>query len=494
MNPFDQIRYHLKSCKIDDTLLFLNYLLQASQNPSINGDIYDFAQQHPDSITDFKIEFLSKWLIICSEYTSNIIVAPKKLDWNEYLKLSALYNQINDPFVEDNNLLSFLIRAFSVQLSGQQRILLQSLGSAYLLYEEAGNNNDYNIPNKFQSITGFSIKEFMQLGFILSSARACHYKTAGTLNQSWIDKAICDNIFDKDKVQNFLKIVSCNYKTFRKTANQNQFKTLNNKYILYEFNPLKKYPLIKIHPERWIAPNPELIIDRVTSGIYYDLLDNDSKKFTDKFGKIFQHYIGDLLYSVYPEEKIKREQEYRHKRNTKQGPADWIVFDNSCAIYIECKAIVPKLNFQSLGSSKEIEEYSEKIANAIEQVYKHVKIINSGHKELEPFVANEYRIVILILGRLQGIHTIFFKNKINAHLQVKGISDLPYNILSLQEFEMYLSLVERGISLSKLIKRIETLNINNAIEPYKDMLYKNAIPNIVAQKGKEILDVLQKKV
>jgi len=173
-------------------------------------------------------------------------------------------------------------------------------------YEEAGNENIYNIPREFQRITGMSIREFMQLGMVLSSARQGPYKTPGILNQSWIDKGIevGINVLKKDKIQNF-----------RTTAERDQFKIPANNYILYEFNPLSKYPFVKIHPERWVAPNPDLVIARVTSGIYYDLLDDGGKSFTDNFGPIFEKYIGKLIGPVYSKEKILKEKEVSHYQN-----------------------------------------------------------------------------------------------------------------------------------------------------------------------------------
>ena len=499
MHPFDQIRRHLKNCKIDDTLVFFNYLLHTSNDPKINPEIYRFAKKHPGAIADFKIEFLSKWLLICSEYTSNAILAPTELDFQMYLRLSELYNQIEDPFVTEKggqkeHPINLVIRMFYQQLTGQQRIKLQAYGSASLLYEEAGRDSKYNIPNEFQKITGLSIKDFMQLGMVLSSARQGPYKTRGTLNQSWIDKGIEVGIevLNKDRVQSFLNAVSCDYEKFRITAEQDHFKVPANNYILYEFNPLVKYPFIKIHHERWVAPNPDLVIDRVTSGIYYELLDKDGKSFTDNFGSIFEKYVGNLISSVYPKEKILREKEYGDKRNRKKGPADWTILDDSCAILIECKSFAPSLRIKSIASQMDIEKYSEKIVTAVEQVYNHLNEIKNGRIDLKEFQSDDYRIVVLTLARLQAVNTIFFKSIIIDHLRERGITKPSFVVLSLQELENYLSLVERGISFSKLIERIGTLGRNVAIDPYMEMLNQNAVPKIVAQRGHEVLDVVQK--
>lgn len=497
MNPFDQIKRNLEDFKIDDTLVFLNYLLHASKDPKINPEIYRFEKIHPGAITDFKIEFFSKWVIICSNFTSNNIISPKVFDWPAYLRLSELYNQISDPFVTNEknkreSPINLFIRMLFQQLPGQQRIMLQSYGSASLLYESAGNRADYNIPNEFEKITGLNIRQFMQLGMVLSSAKQGPYKTTGTLNQAWLDKGleVGIEVLKKEKILNFLNVASCNYDVFRSTAKETPFRIEDNKFALYEFNPLIKFPFIKIHPERWIAPNPYLVVDRVTTGIYYDLLDEHGKSFTDSFGLIFEEYIGMLIQSVYPKERVLKEKEYIIKRNRKKGPADWTILDNSCSILIECKSLAPNLQFKSIASKSDIENYTERISCAVAQVYKHISEIQNGNADLSQYKAKEYKIVILTLGRIQAVNTIFFKPLIIEDLEKNGVSNPSFLVLSLQEFENLLSLVEKGNSLTKIIGSVEDEGTNKGLAPYMEMLKQNAVPKIVTQRGKEILDVV----
>jgi len=61
-----------------------------------------------------------------------------ELDLNVYWRLSKLYDQIEDPFVKEKGAkkekpINLFIRMFYQQLIGQQRIKLQSYGSAALL-------------------------------------------------------------------------------------------------------------------------------------------------------------------------------------------------------------------------------------------------------------------------------------------------------------------------------------------------------------------------
>ena len=145
---------------------------------------------------------------------------------------------------------------------------------------------------------------------------------------------------------------------------------------------------------------------------------------------------------------------------------------------------------KTLASEVDIENYTRRIADAVEQVYKHIGEIKSGHIDLKQFMSDEYRIIVLTLGRLQAVNTIFFKPIIIDRLEKKGILKPSFVVLSLQELENYLSLVERGITFLELIERIETLGRNEALDPYMEMLRQNAVPKIVEQRGQEVLDVV----
>ena len=265
------------------------------------------------------------------------------------------------------------VRMLSQQLPGQNRIILQCFGSMYLLLKTTSDKllsrNSYDIPKRFNDITGLSIKQFMRLGFVLYCASAGPSGALGVVSSKYLDKAVKQRITSchQENIKRFLQDVSCDYTKFRNIANEDRYKVNDSSYILYEFNPLKKRPLIQIRTDRWVAPNPALIIDRVTTGIFYDLLDVDHKDFTDYFGIVFQEYIGDLLKSVCLSENVLQEQEYGSKRAKKKGPADWTVIDEDFALLFECKSFIPNLDFISIAGKQDINAYAERIADAIEQ-------------------------------------------------------------------------------------------------------------------------------
>lgn len=72
---FNTFKSRLRGFKLDDALLHLNFILQASQNPDLNTDIYNFALENPDAVADYKVEFTAKWLIVESNFDSSVILS-----------------------------------------------------------------------------------------------------------------------------------------------------------------------------------------------------------------------------------------------------------------------------------------------------------------------------------------------------------------------------------------------------------------------------------
>lgn len=493
---FEELKRRLGDYKLDDALLFLNFVLQASRDPSLDAAIFRFAQRYPAAITHFKVEFLAKWLIIQG---SNL--SPYQLDWPNYLTLSQMYNCIEDPIVNDptfrtRNPIDVIVRMMHQQLPGQQQIPLQFFGSALMLFVDASTRMadqiGYHVPARFKEITGLTVEEFMQLGFVVFSARGGPAKTRGTFTAEYLRKAFDQgvSVAEDVKVTRFLERVSADYQQFRLLASSDEYRVQDPGYILYEFNPLQKRPIIEVQPGRYVAPNPDLIIDRVTLGIYYDLFDADGLAFADKMGVVFEEYIGELLAAVYAQNKLFREREYGPKHSRKQGPADWTIVEGDVATLVECKTIRPNLELVSLASKDDLEEYSRRVAGAVHQLYRHSQAIRRRERGLEDFYGLDFRYLVLTLGRVQAINTFFFRRLIDDQLTDMGVPALPYYVLSAQELEHLLSLVVKGAKLSDLLARLADEGAIKALEPYQEELQKDALLSVTKQRANRMMEAI----
>jgi hypothetical protein len=102
---------------------------------------------------------------------------------------------------------------------------------------------------------------------------------------------------------------------------------------------LRQSPCLRFGPDqsRLRAPLPELIIERVTSGIFYDLVDG-SGEVRDDYGRRFENYCYDLFSAYLPSMNWKREETYRIKKSSYQSPDIIGVNKKGLMILIECKA------------------------------------------------------------------------------------------------------------------------------------------------------------
>jgi hypothetical protein len=157
------------------------------------------------------------------------------------------------------------------------------------------------VASKFEEKFGLSIFDFIKLGFIVNFLS----QQPGHMNREYFELLRRKKmLIPEDKtIMAFLKLISINPLTFRKICSNDG--GLKDHLKTYEFNPLFNYPIIRLHygddrkeakNDEFIAPVPSLLTYRFTTGIYYQLFNEFGKNaFSDSFGVLFEHYIGDLL-------------------------------------------------------------------------------------------------------------------------------------------------------------------------------------------------------
>jgi hypothetical protein len=92
----------------------------------------------------------------------------------------------------------------------------------------------------------------------------------------------------------------------------------------YTYNPLRGTPLIYATgmPDTLYGPIPQLVMWRITDGLYYDL--RNKPGFSDALGVAYEGYIGEVLNDVLPHStfKIQPETPYEVKKGQKKRGAE----------------------------------------------------------------------------------------------------------------------------------------------------------------------------
>lgn len=102
---------------------------------------------------------------------------------------------------------------------------------------------------------------------------------------------------------------------------------------------LRRYPIIKLDSARdvLLAPLPQLIIRRVTSGVSLDLFGAPPNVF-DEIAKRFESYSSALLARTLPNYSIIPEFPYGSKKMTKKTPDILVLRDKKIQMVVECKS------------------------------------------------------------------------------------------------------------------------------------------------------------
>lgn len=107
-------------------------------------------------------------------------------------------------------------------------------------------------------------------------------------------------------------------------------------HAAYQASVLRKWPCISFPREGVMyGPIPDLVIERCTNGLYYDLVDNDGR-LRDLIGKRFESYCSLLLSSLLSDLKIAGE--FKYGRDNIHSPDLFLTLGDETVAIIECKA------------------------------------------------------------------------------------------------------------------------------------------------------------
>ena len=303
----------------------------------------------------------------------------KKLDWNKLTIAHSIFNDLNDPFQNDNDLIGFLFRSSQEQFWWQD-INLPSLWSRYkciFSYDNFFTNNFYNISE-------LSVEEYLLIGISIlgyaNLALSTPVFSIKNLMSSSIPSPFKESLTE-EKINLFLKLTSGNYQKIRSEA-----RTINKltipKYERFEFNSLFKYPIVQGDSRfqyyssfQYVIPNLGLLMKKVAQGAYWDLRDyfagnpSPSQDFLNKFGEAFESYCGKILENHFNDKNVQRLEDVLDKQYKNTNISDWVILDNEAIYIFECKSsLLPLMARQTFIKSVLNRWITRNIIKAIKQL------------------------------------------------------------------------------------------------------------------------------
>jgi hypothetical protein len=302
----------------------------------------------------------------------------------------------------------------------------------------------FDLEKKFNDINGVSLFDFIFTGFCIYTFIHKHFYITRDCFRQYRKQGI--HLRDDRIISKVLDQLSGD--KFSLLQQYESSENIDNRFRMYDLNPLLKKPIIKpchhkqiATPDRdfFHAPVPDLIASRISSGVFYQMCDHYGEDFSKYFGYVFEQYVGIILKNCLTSELFLSEEEIRVFYPTNKGKApDWIIVDGSTLLIFECKATRFTLQAKTIASEEHINSSLKQVKKGLEQLASFISACQSKVGELQRFHdCNNFIPVFVSLEPLYLINSDWFREYINdLLLRDKGIILPNWRILSIENLEI----------------------------------------------------------
>lgn len=140
---------------------------------------------------------------------------------------------------------------------------------------------------------------------------------------------------------------------------------------LYSLRPLATFPFI-LYQERFWLPLPHLITTSITSGLLYQLTQNNNTLRSEIGKYVLEPYLLSIVKESNIYDEIYGEQKYTGKHGTEAKSSDVLVRKGTEVLFLESKSTVPNLGIR-IQNDDAIKKSIETIGHHITQLYKQMQ-------------------------------------------------------------------------------------------------------------------------
>ncbi len=433
-----------------------NYLRQFSQIPAL-AVVYRFVQfvqfksplppgfDNPQlhtkhkwdmGIFEWELETLAREIILnCPQNGAKLIDG-----WGRFANAINHVKRVeNDAWGEADHapdILMELLRLAHRQFHWQQGVDETHLSRFFKLYDHP------KIRPLIAAEFGMTTVELYQIGLAL----------VGSLHGSMIIRTPLSNQINTVPADTVNKFVDRFTRTLPDLQRQTRALQEYNVNWAYAFNPLWLHPLVRVADEVLIGPLPTLLLYRITSGVYFDLVGRGDA-FGNAIGSAFQDYTGEVIEAANTAGSftLLAEAEYGSKKRRKDS-ADWIVEDGGATLFLECKASRMKLQGKiDLFAKESMEREIARLAGFVTQLYSTLSDALAGdYNHWQPGEKRAYPIVVTLdEWHAFGSADKIIDDAVQADFVAKGLDNglltkCPYQIWSIRDFEHAIQLMAQG--------------------------------------------------
>lgn len=290
----------------------------------------------------------------------------------ELREMVSMFINIDEPFVSDRNLRSFLIRVGAEQFP-YQGSPFWDLARTRALFVDAAKATPQAVitPSMWIDLLGCSLEAFVGVALLLHTGAARH---AGRYDSHWLDLPHFRPVFEslpRDTVERVAESAFVmDHSAFRALAAEHAIADIGLER--YSFNPLRIAPFLR-HRHVTIAPVARAILMRATPGsLYYSAAQRQSR-FTDALGLVFETYVGNQLRLCRPL-ALMHDVEYEPGRKA----VDFIAVMPSAVLLIEAKA-TPLTQLSRLGGENLEHDFQRAPGKGMRQIEHTAALLRDDH-------------------------------------------------------------------------------------------------------------------
>jgi hypothetical protein len=358
-----------------------------------------------------------------------------------FLLLANNVGAVESPIEKDLQMTSKDLISVLVRLTCQQFPFLEDLRPAIprhlLLYLKTSVSNPSINPNDtLNRSKGLSILDFITLGLCFYAMSQDKRTFSIRDIQDAADQHMKLYITD-EKIKAFISIIGADLVTLRQFCLKEVRQSPSAG--LYRFNPMFDRPVIIRKDSTFCVPVPFLIINAVTKGLYYDLLDEfytgNGNPFSDWFGYAFEQYGGLLLNDAFDNKRVFSEPVYG--KEEKRGP-DWIVLCGETAILFEFRSGRLHKRAKTHGDYEEVVLLLRRnIVETVKKLPNKIDDLKSGKTAIDLTGVKEYIPCIVTYESLYP--TEFYREIITKELQKDNIPEFDFELMSISDLELVLA-------------------------------------------------------
>jgi len=168
---------------------------------------------------------------------------------------------------------------------------------------------------------------------------------------------------------------------------------------------------------------------------------------------------------------------------------DWAYLGQARNILVECKSLRPSLELTMYGSDSAVQAVVGRISSALEQLVEHDGSIQLGKWQEYGLHPKPVACVVVTYGQIQTANGPFIRKRVRQTLSSKGLNAPPYVVLSLEELDVVIRLVELGHSFDEVIVALaKEENSFDPLQKFRPELTTQALSSYCYKRAMDFMD------